>query len=143
MRTMLSLIVSAFVFGLLAITTPSTGVAGNPMKETAFKQLIVKSSPWSVTWKSNFYDGTFKMRFAVAGSNITGEFFDNSGGRLDGSLEDIVIHDNQCVSFITSTSGTKFDYCLEESGALTGTYIYTSGIGETTKGTSTALPRAR
>lgn len=143
MRTMLSLIASAFVFGLLAITTPLTGVAGKPVNETAFRQLIVESSPWSVTWNNSLYDGTFKIRFAVAGDgNITGELFDNSGGRSDGALKNIVIHDNQCFSFLSHTD-TKYDYCLEENGTLTGTQKFTNNIGETFEGTTVALPRGR
>lgn len=142
MRMMLSLITSAFVCGLLAITVPSTGVAGKPMDETAFKKLIVESSPWSVAWNNSFYDGTFKIRFAVAGGNITGELFDNSGGRSDGALKNIVIHDNRCVSFLSHTD-TKYDYCLEENGVLTGTQEYTSNLGVTSEGTTVALPRGR
>ena len=143
MRTMLTLIVDAFVFGLLTITTPSTGVAGKPMDETAFKQLLVKNSPWRVMWNNSFYDGTFKISFAVADDNVTGEFFENSGGRLNSPLKNIVIHDNQCVSFISGTEKTEYDYCLQESGALTGTQVYTSNLGDTSKGITTALPRRR
>ena len=143
MRTMLPLIASAFVFGLLAITTPLTGVAGKPMDETAFKQLIVESSPWSVRWNSSFYDGTFKINFADAGDgNFTGKLFDNSGGRSDGALSNIVIHDNRCVSFLSHTD-TKHDICLEENGTFTGTLLFTSNIGETFEGTTVFLPRGR
>lgn len=144
MRIVLSLIASALVFGLLAITAPLTSSAGKSANETAFKQLLVESSPWSVRWKASFYNGTFKISFAVADDGkVTGKLFENSGGRLDGALENVVAHDNGCVSFISGTTGTKYNYCMEEDGILKGTQEYTSEFGVRSDGITVALPAGR
>ena len=131
--------VALAIFALTFLAVPT--FAGEPMDEAAFKQLLVDHSPWSLYWENSQADGTFKMSFSVGDNDaFTGKFFDNSGGRQDGVWKDIVVHDNKCVSFTSSTTGTKYDHCLEEDGTLKGTQEFTDWAGETFLGKTVARP---
>lgn len=117
----------------------ATQIAESP-DETAFKQMLVKNSPWQVTWETfNNSSGTHKLRFVPGkdGAMLIGEYFYSSSGTPPGLLENIVVKKN-CVKFVTSIKGNTYDYCLTGDGTLKGTVEgFSSGV------TAVAKPAAR
>lgn len=100
---------------------PSTAaqIAQSP-DETAFKKDLVKNSPWDVTWEGKFSSGTQNMSFALGADGVmTGKLFNLSAGGRDAALKEISVKGN-CINFVSSDTGTKFKYCLTDSGMLDG-----------------------
>lgn len=122
-------------------------VAENPA-DRAFKNMLIKNSPWSVTWERVTRSGTHKINFAFAedGTTLTGGFFDSSSASRPGPMKNIVLKVNDgknCIHLVSSMSDNEYDYCLQENGTLTGTQRGWTSTGNPKEGTVIARPALR
>lgn len=115
------------------------------MDEAAFKQMLVKGSPWTVVAESQ--RGTKWTSFSTFalgndGATLTGTRYD-SQNRPDGQLEQIAVKMN-CVSYAISfpgrPQGNKYNSCLAADGTLKGTYEGVSSSGNSYTGEIFATP---
>lgn len=112
------------------------------LDEAAFKQMLVKNSPWNVEW--GLEGRTHKISFALEndGTTLTGKFFSSSSSSSDQPMKDIVPRKN-CVRFVASNSGNTYDYCLTEKGTLKGTMSGISRSGNRFNYDAVAKPASR
>ena len=122
-------------------------VAENPA-DRAFKNTLIQSSPWSVTWDIWEYGvtGTHKISFAQAqdGKTFTGRMFDftSTSSSTPGPLKNIALKENNCIRFV-SGRGHEYNYCLTDDGKLQGTMEGTSSRGNDFTADAVAKPTAR
>lgn len=94
------------------------------MDEAAFKQMLVKNSPWTVEWNSTTFvsSGKFGLSFAVdKDGKLSGQFLGDptsARGTSPGPLKEVVLKKN-CVD-VVNPSDTKFNYCLAADSTLKG-----------------------
>lgn len=125
------------------IPNATTQIAESP-DETAFKQMLVKNSPWKVEWESETTGntGTHQITFAPGqdAATLSGRFL-GSSRNSPGPLSDIVLKKN-CVSLTLST-GSRYDYCLAGDRTLKGPYEGETGSGYSFSGKAVAKPAAQ
>ncbi|MBI2618289.1 hypothetical protein HYW58_02450 [Candidatus Kaiserbacteria bacterium] len=127
------------IFAMVAI--PTTTFAGTP-DEDAFKELLVKQSPWDVSWENQSgAKGTHKLRFKKDGAALSGEFFGSDRGSADLPLKNLTVT-SSCVKFITGQNPRTYNYCLKD-GILTGDYEGQSRSGNWYTGKATGKPTGK
>lgn len=121
-------------------------VAQSP-DEAAFKDMLVKNSPWNVEWKSttNTSTGTFGLSFAVdKDGKLSGQFLGDptkARGTSPGPLKKVALKKN-CVD-VVNPSDTNFEYCLAGDGTLNGKCEGITGRGNRFACEAVAKPAGR
>ena len=114
--------------------------------EAAFKQMLVKGSPWKVEWKSaKGNTGTHSITFALEkdGATLGGMYLPDIQRTAPGPLKDMVLKKN-CIDFILPTStGQKYNYCLAGENTLKGAYEGFTTKGNRFTGEAVAKPAGR
>jgi len=111
--------------------------------EAAFKQMLVKNSPWNVTWKGAYSTGTQNMSFALSADGaLTGKLFNLSAGGRDATLKEIIVKDGR-VNFVSVDTGTKFEYRLNSDSTLSGVLNGMTMTGNRWEATAVAKPAGR
>ena len=124
-----------------------TEVAQAP-DESAFKQMLIKGSPWTVVTESQRgtkWTSTYNFALGSDGATLAGKRYD-SFNRPDGEVEKITIK-KDCVSYVISFSDraqeNKYNCCLAADGTLKGTYEGVSSRGNAYTGGVVAKPAGR
>lgn len=123
---------------------PSAAIeVAQSMDEAAFKQMLVKNSPWNVTWQGVSSTGTQNMSFAPsADGGLTGKLFNLSRGGRDAMLKEIIVKEGR-VNFVSADTGTKFEYRLNSDGTLGGVLNGQTMTGKMWEATAVAKPAGR
>ncbi|MBI2108970.1 MAG: hypothetical protein HYT93_02185 [Parcubacteria group bacterium] len=127
-----TLIASAAIALFAFIGGYTMNAVASTMDETAFKQVLVNSSPYHAKWETPWASGTQDMSFALdANGNLTGKLFNLSNAGRDATLKNIVIEGNR-VRFVSADTGSQFKYELNKDGTLSGTIEGTGPRGSWT-----------
>lgn len=118
------------------------------LDESAFKKMLVKSSPWTVVTESQrgtTWTSTYTFALGSDGATLTGKRYD-SFNRPDGEVEKVTIK-KDCVSYVIRFSDraqeNKYNCCLAADGTLKGTYEGVSSRGNSYTGGVVAKPSAK